>query len=269
MNALTRRDLFLLACVTALAFGLRLYRLDSLPPGLHHDEALNGIEARELLTTGARPIYIGSGFNGEPLLEYSMMVSEAVFGVTPFAVRLPSALVGALTIPIVFMLVRVIGSWRVDVRHWNGAHAPTSTFHLPPSSFQPLISSVILATLYWHLNASREGYKPVLLPLFGALAFYFLFSTFSSSTVRRLPSAVACGLVLGLGFYTYPSIRFLYPVVALLVVFVMWRDRARAKTYFVHALLMAVIALLVFAPLGVYYWQHPGAFFTRSDQVSV
>src|SRR5438045_417388 len=105
MFGLSRRTLVLLALVSLFAFCLRLYRLDEIPPGLHHDEALNGIEARALLTSGNRPIYIGTGFNGEPLLEYSMMLSEAAFGATPFAVRLPAALYGGLTIAIVFVLV--------------------------------------------------------------------------------------------------------------------------------------------------------------------
>ena len=51
----------------------------------------------------------------------------------------------------------------------------------------------------------------------------------SRIAVGGLWSAVVSGIVLGLGFYTYPSIRFLYPVVALFVLYLMWRDRARAN----------------------------------------
>ncbi len=272
---LTRRDLFLLLLITALAFFLRLYRLDSLPPGLHHDEALNGLEAHELLTTGARPIYIGSGFNGEPLLEYSIMLSEAVFGVSPFAVRLPSALYGALTIPIVFGLAWSIftsGEWRVTCFARDGSANPKSPLAIRNSQF----ASFILATLYWHINASREGYKPVLLPLFGALTFWLLIKSLTIApdhsslvTCEARHSSLVAGVVLGLGLYTYPSIRFLYPVVAAYVIFLMLLDRTHIKEYFLRATTMAVIALLVFAPLGVYYVQHPDAFFTRAEQVSV
>jgi len=49
----------------------------------------------------------------------------------------------------------------------------------------------------------------------------------------------------------------------------MLRDRVNAGTYFRRALVIAAVALLVFAPLGFYFLQHPAAFFTRSDQVSV
>ena len=91
MKASLRRDILLVLAVTGLALLVRLYQLDALPPGLHHDEALNGLNAQLLLKTGERPIYLGSKFNGEPLLEYSLMLSETLFGMTPFAVRLPSA----------------------------------------------------------------------------------------------------------------------------------------------------------------------------------
>src|SRR5437868_12950817 len=103
-----RRDLLLLLALTGLALALRLVQLDVLPPGLHHDEALNGLNAQQLLRTGERPIYLGSKFNGEPLLEYSLMASESLFGMTPFAVRLPSALFGALAIPAMFLLTQEV-----------------------------------------------------------------------------------------------------------------------------------------------------------------
>lgn len=273
MFGLSRREWLLLAFITALALFLRLYRLDEIPPGLHHDEALNGLEAHELLTTGNRPIYIGSGFNGEPLLEYSIMLSEANVGMTPFAVRLPSALYGALTIPIVFLLAREMRNQKREVGDWKANARPTSSIQPPPSNAQPLASAFILTTLYWHLSASREGYKPVFLPLFGALTFLLLIKIFlpmnTKSPIANRYALFAAGLVLGLGFYTYPSIRFLYPVVALFVLFVIWRNRAHWKSYGWRALIIASVALLVFTPLGLYYLQNPESFFTRSNQVGI
>ena len=276
MQAITRRELLLLAAITLLAFAVRLYQLDLLPPGLHHDEALNGLNAQNLLRTGERPIYIGSKFNGEPLLEYSLMLSESLFGMTPFAVRFPAAIYGALTIPVVFFLVKALGQL-------------TAVWRTLFSGRAALLASLLMATLYWHVNASREGYKPVFLPLFGALALWLLVeairpgispSAQPSRTGREEPAPrfsfpatriaqLACGIVLGFGFYTYPSIRFLYPVVALFILYVMWRERTHARMLFMRVLPIAVIALLVFAPLAIYYVQHPSAFFTRADQVSV
>jgi 4-amino-4-deoxy-L-arabinose transferase-like glycosyltransferase len=306
MKASLRRDMLLLLAVSGLALLVRLYQLDALPPGLHHDEALNGLNAQLLLKTGERPIYLGSKFNGEPLLEYSLMLSETLFGMTPFAVRLPSALYGALTIPAMFLLTRTLfqlGRWPVGGQSTSGPALGTALARLPGRGLKPrrtlgevgqghqqrgrletarlpssasrnaLAASFILSTLYWHINASREGYKPIFLPLFGALGFWLLLRSLAPAPGTRprvqVVTHLAAGVVLGLAFYTYPSIRFLYPVVALFCLFVMLRERVNAGTYFRRALVIAAVALLVFAPLGLYFLQHPAAFFTRSDQVSV
>src|SRR5262249_38891475 len=116
-------------------------------------------------------IYIGSKFNGEPLLEYSLMLSESLFGMTPFAVRFPPAIFGALTIPVVFFLVKALGNFRFQ----------NSDFRLALGSRTALVAALVMATLYWHLNASREGYKPVFLPLFGALALWLLVEALAPS----------------------------------------------------------------------------------------
>jgi 4-amino-4-deoxy-L-arabinose transferase-like glycosyltransferase len=277
MFNLSRREWALLLAITTLALALRLYELESIPPGLHHDEALNGLEAHELWVTGARPIYLGSGFNGEPLLEYSIMASEALFGLTPFAVRLPSALYGALTIPIVFFLAREILEIGYGIPR-------ASSISYPISNSASFIAPLILSYLYWHLNASREGYKPIFLPLFGALTFLFLLKAFRAdhpphfpfhglrSTLRAPRSTLytlLAGVTLGFSAYTYPSIRFLYPAVMLFVVFLMVRDRAHWRVYLMRATLIACIALLIFAPLGFHYLRHPDDFFRRAEQTAV
>jgi len=350
MNPHHRRTLLLLLAVTGLALVVRLVELDALPPGLHHDEALNGLNAQLLLRTGERPIYLGSKFNGDPMLEYSLMVSESLFGMTPFAVRLPSALFGSLAIPAIFLLAQEmfrLSVWPTgagaatqrratkdavqpaaepaaglpaeETRAGDASHGASYPHGAPERDISDarrrevaaVAASFILATLYWHINASREGYKPIFLPLFGALGFWLLLRSFapagrapspvvksaegtaldaaaapsrsegghaageraasSRNTSPRvlLLTQVAAGVVLGLAFYTYPSIRFLYPVVALFTLFVIARDRLNAPTIFRRTLLIAVVSLLVFAPLGIYFVQHPAAFFTRSDQVSV
>ena len=61
----------LLALILCLALALRLWRLDSVPPGLTHDEASNGHDAAAVLR-GVRPIYFTVGYGHEPLYPYSV-----------------------------------------------------------------------------------------------------------------------------------------------------------------------------------------------------
>lgn len=43
--------------LTVLALATRLHRIDALPPGLHFDEAHNGLDAQAILD-GARPVFL-------------------------------------------------------------------------------------------------------------------------------------------------------------------------------------------------------------------
>jgi len=76
-----------------LAGALRLTALGAAPPGLYHDEAFNGIDALGVLA-GDRPIYFTANHGREPVYIYLVSIAVGVFGRTPFAVRLPAAIIG-------------------------------------------------------------------------------------------------------------------------------------------------------------------------------
>ncbi len=87
----------LLGLIVLLGGAMRLYGLSSMPAGLFGDEAAEGRDALRILA-GERPVYLESNFGREPLHAYLVAGSIAMFGRTPAAVRLPSALAGCLTI---------------------------------------------------------------------------------------------------------------------------------------------------------------------------
>ena len=61
------RPAWLLLGVVVLAAGLRLWRLDILPPGLFYDEAYNGFDARQVLDGVHRPLFFAANNGREPL----------------------------------------------------------------------------------------------------------------------------------------------------------------------------------------------------------
>ena len=85
--------------VMLVAAGLRLWKLNVLPPGLYHDEAINGVDARMVLSGAGLPLYFAANNGREPLFIYLQMVSAAILGANPYALRLVSALIGILTVP--------------------------------------------------------------------------------------------------------------------------------------------------------------------------
>ena len=94
-----------LATITLSGGLFRLYRLGSVPPGLHYDEAVYGLQALDILN-GLRPVFFASYTGREPLYMYLMAVIFRVVGPGELGIRLTSALAGIATIPLVFLTFR-------------------------------------------------------------------------------------------------------------------------------------------------------------------
>ncbi|MDO8515377.1 MAG: glycosyltransferase family 39 protein, partial [bacterium] len=126
---------------------------------LDWDEASIGWNAYSLLKTGtdeygkAWPVSIRS-FNDykPPMYVYAAIPSIAVFGLNEFAVRLPSALAGILTVIITFFLVR----------------------ELTKKESMALVSSLLLAISPWSIQFSRGAFEANLALFFFVLGAYFL-----------------------------------------------------------------------------------------------
>src|SRR3989344_3658266 len=102
-----------LAVIFLTAALLRVPLLGELPPGLTIDEAGQGYSAYSILKTGRDewgdflPLNPrGFGDYKPPLFMYMIVPSVAVFGLNGFALRLPSALAGILTVWVIYFLVR-------------------------------------------------------------------------------------------------------------------------------------------------------------------
>lgn len=230
---------FLLLAVTVLAAALRLYALDRLPPGLYHDEAYNGLDGLDVIR-GSRPIFFEANNGREPLFIYLVALSISWLGRSPLAIRLVPALLGILTVPAVYAMARELVGRR-----------------------EALLTAVVTATTFWHLNLSRVGFRAVSLPLLTALCLWFLARGLHSH--RWLDFAIG-GFCLGLSSYTYLAARFL-PVA--FVVWILYSLLRRQSIHWRGWLLFFAVALIIAAPLLVYALQHLDTFFERSMQVSI
>ena len=70
---------FWLLLILLTAVSLRLYQLNSVPPGFTHDEADHGLTAVSILN-GARDIYFTIGYGREPLFDYATAGAMALLG---------------------------------------------------------------------------------------------------------------------------------------------------------------------------------------------
>jgi 4-amino-4-deoxy-L-arabinose transferase-like glycosyltransferase len=240
----SKRELLLLALITLLAAVLRLYRLDDIPPGLCGDTAYKGIGADRILM-GEYPIFFEESWGGiEPMYMYLLAGLFAVLGSTTLIIKVLSAIIGIVTVPLLYLLVRRMLSSRAVA----------------------LLASGFLAISYWHISYSRLGWEIILGPPFVILTLYLLWRALET---HRWRDFVWAGLALGASLYTYQAQRFL-PI--LIVCYLLCRgllEKGFWREYGAKVALSLAIAVLVFAPLGLYFATHSGAFLRRAREVSI
>ncbi len=239
MQRLISSEWFVLLAITALAAVLRFSALGQLPPGLYHDEAYNGLDALTVVH-GLRPVFFEANNGREPLFVYLVALSIQFLGRSPLAIRFVAALLGTLTIPATYWMVRELLGRQ-----------------------EALWSALITATTVWHVNLSRVGFRAVSLPLLTAL-FLWLFAR-GLHTRNRLDFGLG-GLWLGLAVYSYLPARFAPLPFLLLVLYLLWR---RQPVDWRGLLVFFLVALIVALPLLAYAAQHLQTFLERSAQVSV
>lgn len=250
MTRLTpRREAFLLFAITALAAFLRLYRLESLPPGDGHDVAQYGVDALQILN-GARPVFFETNFGREALFSYLVSLIFHFTGPTTYGIHLTSALIGTFTIPAIYLAAReLFFNARDELLSWL-----------------PLLAALLAAFSYWHLNWSRVGLRVILVPLFAALIFFALWRGFR--TGKWIWFAVSGGF-LGLSLYTYQAARILPALMAFAFLLHCLLRRRWTQTDTKSLLLTAALFMLVAMPLVLYARQHPGALSVRIRQAVV
>lgn len=180
----------LLALVIAVGSFFRLTDLSRLPIGLFGDEIDVGYHAWSLITTGRDymghllPTYIQSLAEWRaPLLMYLTAPFVGVLGPTDLAVRLPVALIGSLSIYLIYQLGFVIFKNKKTA----------------------LLSAVLLALSPWHIHYSRAAFEVV------PLIFLLMLGTLLFLKGKYFASLIP----LILTFYTYSTAMVFTPVFVL------------------------------------------------------
>jgi 4-amino-4-deoxy-L-arabinose transferase-like glycosyltransferase len=268
------------ALIVLVAAFFRLWQIDTIPPGLFGDEATDGLDALDVLA-GRGAVFFPANFGREGLHMWLVAGMFRLVGVTPLALRLPSALAGILTALATYWLGRELTAdgrpQTADDRAWrSGRQSAVGGLQ----SALPLLAALYVATSYWHVHFSRFGIRGVFTPLCGALAFAAFWrgvnvSTCQRSHVRTLVWFALSGLFLGLATHFYTASRFfpfflggflvLQGAIALIT---RPRDRAILRQCFGGIVVLFVVAALIFAPLAIYFLQHPGSFTQRASEVA-
>ncbi len=159
------------AIILVVAGLFRLWQLQAIPPGLFGDEATDGLDALDVLA-GRGAVFFPANFGREGLHMWIVAATFRLLGVTPLALRLPSAIAGIATALATYWLGREL----LAAYHRPGTKSrPGDPDDRRPNSvvvsLAPLLAALYLATSFWHVHFSRFGIRGVFTPLCAALAF--------------------------------------------------------------------------------------------------
>jgi 4-amino-4-deoxy-L-arabinose transferase-like glycosyltransferase len=233
----------LLVSILALAAFFRFYRIGEVPPGMENDEAFNLLDLLQLLQ-GQFSIFFAANNGREPLFFYLSTVGVALLGPQVLALRLTAAVVGLATIPLVYGFAR-----------W-----------LFRSIAVAALAGLFASISVWHLFYSRFGLRVILSVPLTLLALWWFLRALKTQRSRDYAWA---GAGTALSLYTYLSGRLVVVILLLLAATAILADRGRARDYIKGLLITAGVALFIFAPLGLYFIQHPDDFVGHSANLSI
>lgn len=226
-----KKTFLLLFVILSIAVGLRLYQLGSVPPSPDWDEAALGYNAYSILKTGRDeygtflPLSIRSFDDYKPpLYVYLTVPSVALFGLSVWSTRLPSAVMGILAVLGVYLLVREL------MRDRKGGAIP-------------LLSALLFAISPWSIQFSRIAFEANT----GVTINIWAVAAFLAGLRKRIFLPVAAFLF-GLGMYAYHSERIFLPLLLAVLVFA-YRKQLFTRENTGHMIAGVIVGSLVVLPL--------------------
>ncbi len=229
-------DWVALAGILLAAGFLRLYRIGAVPLEMGCDLPLIQGNVAQLLQ-GELPIFFTAHPGREGLYFYLAAPVAAVFGLGHVTIKVMAALLGLISLPLLYLVGRELFDRRVGL--W---------------------AALLGAASHWQIMISRAGFRsstlpPVLLGMWLALA--------RAVRTGSLRAYLVGGLLLGLSLYTYNA-AMLAPAFALgLALLALCGERARRPSAQQWAL-TACAAAYALIPLARYVSHDPGYYFYRA-----
>jgi 4-amino-4-deoxy-L-arabinose transferase-like glycosyltransferase len=218
----------LFSAILAIGLFARLWEFGNMPPGLNPDEASIAVEAYYIYKFGvdryglSYPVHLiswGSGQNA--LYAYLLIPSLVLNGINAFAVRLPMAIAGILSLPLIYIA---------------GKRLFGETF--------ALLVMFLMAVSPWYIVNSRWAVESNIMP------FLFL-AGFTALTVANTKNGwfLVSSTIFAASLYSYGTTYVAVPVFLLLTVPLLIKlERITVK----QAVLGGIIFLLITFPIGLF-----------------
>jgi len=203
--------------LTLLIFGflIRSIWLDAVPPALNSDELLKAFDGASVWRTG----------NDHHGAEWPLFFKQsgaglfaAPFGMNAYTVRLPSTVLGTMTILFTFLYVRELWGQRAG-----------------------LLAALLVTFSPWNVHYSRLGWEAISYPPL-LLAGLWLFTRWTRQT--KLYELLLSAFCFSLTFYSYPAARLYTPLILIALVAlhhrVLWNYRKQAISAMIFFVLITV-----------------------------
>jgi 4-amino-4-deoxy-L-arabinose transferase-like glycosyltransferase len=238
----------------AIAGFLRVYKITNIPPGLYMDEVSVAYNAYSILKTGRDEHGVAFPFAFRAFGEYKMPVfvyitsfSMAIFGKNEFAIRIPSAFFGTITIILFYFISKELILYE-------------NRLTKKQQSLFPFISAFLLAITPWHLQFSRAGFEAIV-ALFFFLTGLLFFLYFYRKKINSFLFLSFFFFVLSM--YSYNAFRIIGLLsIICICVFIFHFMRAQRKV----VILAGIVALFCALPMILFSFTSAGQ--ARFSQVT-
>ncbi len=218
--------LFFLFFILLLALVLRFYHLSTVPNGFYSDEAAYGYNALSLLKTGKDEygeflpaVFKSFGDYKAPLYIYMIAPLVSLFGLSEITIRSTSALLGVLSIILIFYLTKKI-------------------FASPKLA---LVSSLFITISPLSLQFSRMAHENNLTVTLILVSLIFFLKSLKNPRFY-IPTAISFAL----SIYTYHDARVLTPLLVIFLLFNFRKYIAWSDKYFIAAFISFLLLLIPF-----------------------
>jgi 4-amino-4-deoxy-L-arabinose transferase-like glycosyltransferase len=252
MNKKIKVSLAVIAILIVASF-FRLWQLESIPPGLYPDVAMNGTNVLENLRSGHLQIFYPENNGREGFFMWLIALAFKIFGVSIWSLKFAGAFLGIMTILGIYLLTKELLK---------------KTVFSENREYVALLSSFLMAVSFWHTLMSRIGFRAISLPFILVFTFCFFFKGLHD---KKLAYFIISGGLFGLGFYTYTSVRLapaIFLVLAIIYFFLFLREKL-LKKYLLFAGTFSLFTILAALPLGLYFLNHKEDFISRAAPISV
>jgi 4-amino-4-deoxy-L-arabinose transferase-like glycosyltransferase len=237
--------------ILALGVFLRFHNIETTPPGVYPDEAMNGEDAYKANLSGNYQLFYSNNEGREGLFMNLIALCFKFFGISILTLKLPAIIFGSLTIFGTYLLTKELFS---------------SCFPDKRVKRIALISAFLTAFSFWAINFNRIAFRANMLPFILVFSFYFFFR--GIRTKKWWDFAIG-GLIFGVGSHTYIAFRIAPAIFIALVIALVLSRKKFLKEYWKLLLLFVFVFSIVTAPIAHVIYSHSEYLHAPIDDISI